>query len=250
VRIDLNADAGESLDEDDALFAAVTSLNVAAGFHAGDPSLLRQTIRRARAQGVAVGVHPGFPDRSGFGRREMNLTAGEIEDVVLYQVSAVNGIAAAEGVRLQHVKPHGALYNMAAREPELAAAVARAVCSFDRQLTLIGPPRSALLDAGRAAGLTVAAEGFADRAYADDGSLAPRTTPGAIIRDAALVVPRVLRMLRDKTVVAIDGTVLPMDVATVCVHADTPGAATLVRAVRTALEAAGVQCVALSVPSR
>jgi UPF0271 protein len=246
VRIDLNADAGESLEEDDELFAAVTSINVAAGFHAGDASLLRRTIRRARNQGVAVGAHPGFPDRSGFGRREMSLTASEVEDLVLYQVAAVAGVAAVEGLRLQHVKPHGALYNMAARDPGLAAAVAGAVCAFDRQLVLVGPPGSALLGAGRAAGLVVAAEAFADRAYSPDGSLVPRTSPGALIRDPALAVPRVLRMLRDQTVLAIDGTVLAIHADTICIHGDTPGAAALARAAREAIERAGIRCAALS----
>src|ERR1051325_4853155 len=167
MRIDINSDMGESfgaysIGHDAGLMKAITSANIAAGFHGGDPSVLRATIRMARTHGVAVGAHPGFPDLAGFGRRELNVTAGEAEDLVLYQVAAVAGVAAAEGMRLQHVKPHGALYNMAARRADLAAAIARAVAAFDRSLTLFGPAGSELLQAGVAAGLRVAAEAFAD----------------------------------------------------------------------------------------
>ena len=178
MRLDLNADVGESfgaysLGSDVALMTSITSANLAAGFHAGDPSVLRATIRLAKAHGVAIGAHPGFPDLAGFGRRELHVSPSEAEDVVLYQIAAVAGVAAAEGVRLQHVKPHGALYNLAARDAQLAAAIARATAAFDPQLILFGPPRSELLEAGRRAGLSVAAEAFADRAYQPDGSLVP-----------------------------------------------------------------------------
>src|SRR6476469_6556098 len=163
MRVDLNADVGESFGAyaigcDAGLMRSITSASVAAGFHGGDPSVLRETIRLAKARGVAVGAHPGFPDLAGFGRREMKVAPREAEDFVLYQVAAVAGVAAAEGVRLQHVKPHGALYNMAARDLELAAAIARGVAAVDRSLILFGPPNSALLEAGRTAGLRVAAE--------------------------------------------------------------------------------------------
>ena len=178
MRIDLNADVGEGIGDDAGLLRLVTSANVAAGFHAGDPSVLRQTIRAARAGGVAVGAHPGFPDRANFGRLEMAVTPRDAEDLVLYQIAAVAGVAAAEGLRLQHVKPHGALYNMAARDAALADAIARAIAAFDATLILFGLPGSALLEAGRAAGLRVAAEAFADRAYEADGSLVSRTKPG------------------------------------------------------------------------
>src|SRR5262245_21031957 len=181
--VDLNADVGESfgahsIGADAALMRSITSANIAAGFHGGDPSVLRETVRLAMKHGVEIGAHPGFPDLQGFGRREMRVTASEAEDFVLYQVAAVAGVAAAEGARLHHVKPHGALYNMAARDQRLAAAIARAVAALDRSLILYGLPHSELLRAGREAGLQVAAEGFADRAYEADGSLVSRLKPG------------------------------------------------------------------------
>ena len=179
MRIDINSDTGESfgaytIGHDAGLFRSITSANVAAGFHAGDPSVLRDTIRLAKAHGVAVGVHPGFPDLVGFGRRELHVTPREAEDFVLYQIAAVAGVAAAEGVAIQHVKPHGALFNMAVRHADLADAIARAVAAFDRTLILFGRPGSEILTAGRTAGLRVAAEVFADRAYEADGSLTSR----------------------------------------------------------------------------
>jgi UPF0271 protein len=245
LRIDLNADIGESfgaysIGNDAGLLKSVTSASLAAGFHGGDPSVLRETIRLASRHGVAVGAHPGFPDRAGFGRREMRVTPGEAEDFVLYQIAAVAGVAAAEGVHLQHVKPHGALYNMAARDLDLASAIARAVHAIDRSLVLFGPPGSRLLEAGRTAGLQVAAEGFADRAYEPDGSLASRHKPGAVIHDASIVVSRAIGMIRDQRIAALDGTVVPLIVDTICIHGDTPGAAELAAKVRAGLEAAGI----------
>ena len=200
VRIDLNADVGEAFGayttgpgaaaNDAGLLTSVTSANVAAGFHAGDPSVLRATIRAAKSHGVAVGAHPGFPDLVGFGRRDMSVTPKEAEDFVLYQIAAVAGVAAAEGVRLQHVKPHGALFNMAVKDAGLAAAIACATAAFNPALILFGLPGSEILKAGRAAGLRVAAEAFAERAYEADGSLVSRKKPGAVINDAASVVSR------------------------------------------------------------
>lgn len=245
LRVDINADVGESvgpktIGNDAGLMLSITSANVAAGFHGGDPSVLRETVRLARTHGVAVGAHPSFPDLAGFGRREMHVTPREAEDFVLYQVAAVAGVAAAEGVRLQHVKPHGALYNMAARAPELASAIARAVAAFDRSLILVGLSGSALLDAGRAAGLRVASEAFADRAYLADGSLAPRDTPGAVVHDPDVVVSRALRMVRDRVATAIDGSAVTLVPDTICVHSDTPGADQLALQIRAGLEAAGI----------
>jgi 5-oxoprolinase (ATP-hydrolysing) subunit A len=245
LRIDINSDMGESfgaysIGHDAGLMKAITSANVAAGFHAGDPSVLRETIRLAKAHGVAVGAHPGFPDLVGFGRRELNVTPKEAEDFVLYQVAAVAGVAAAEGVRLQHVKPHGALFNMAVRNRELADAIARAVAAFDRSLILFGLPGSEILAAGRAAGLRVAAEVFADRAYEPDGSLASRRKPGAVIHDEAAVVARAVRMAKERTVVAVDGAVVPLESDTICVHGDTPGSDLLAAKIRAGFEAAGV----------
>jgi UPF0271 protein len=245
MRIDINSDMGESfgaytIGHDAGLMHAITSANVAAGFHAGDPSVLRDTIRLAKAKGVAVGAHPGFPDLVGFGRRELNVTAKEAEDMVLYQVAAVAGVAAAEGVKLQHVKPHGALFNMAVRDAQLAAAIARAVAAFDGSLMLFGSPHAEILKAARAAGLRVAAEVFADRAYEPDGTLASRRKPGAVIHDPAAVVARAIRMVKEHTVVAIDGSVVALDADTICVHGDTPGSDDLAAKIRAGLEAAGV----------
>src|SRR5688572_7878059 len=200
---------------------SITSANVACGYHAGDPGVMRATVRMARDAGVAVGAHPGFPDLAGFGRRNMSASPREVEDFVLYQVSALAAIAAAEGVRLQHVKAHGALYNMAVRDRALADAIAKAVAAFDRALILFGLPETELLRAAEAAGLRVAAEGFADRAYEPDGSLTPRSRAGAVIHDADEVVRRAVRMARDSVVTAIDGREIPMRVDTICTHGDT-----------------------------
>ena len=245
MRIDLNADVGESfgaysLGADAALMRSITSASIAAGFHAGDPSVLRRTIKLAKSHGVAIGAHPGFPDLVGFGRRELQVTPAEAEDFVLYQIAAVAGVAAAEGVRIQHVKPHGALFNMAVRNKELAAAIASAVAAFDKTLILFGLPESEILNAGRAAGLRVAAEVFADRAYEPDGSLASRRKPNSVIHDPAAVVARAVRMVKEKSVVAIDGSVVPLEADTICVHGDTPGSDDLAAKIRAGLAAAGV----------
>ena len=193
MRIDLNSDLCESfgawpMGQDEALMTSITSANVACGFHAGDPGVMRQTVALARQHNVAVGAHPGFPDLVGFGRREMQAAPREVEDFVVYQVAALAGVAAAQGVRLQHVKAHGALYNQACRDASLADAIARAVAALDPSLILFGLPGSELLRAGERAGLRVAAEIFADRAYEPDGSLASRRKPGAVIHDPTIVV--------------------------------------------------------------
>ena len=245
MRVDINSDMGESfgaytIGHDDGLMNAITSANVAAGFHAGDPSVLRATVRLAKARGVAVGAHPGFPDLVGFGRRELNVSAAEAEDMVLYQVAAVAGVAASEGVKLQHVKPHGALFNMAVKNVELAEAIARGVAAFDRSLILFGLPGSEILNAGRKAGLRVAAEVFADRAYEPDGTLASRRKPGSVIHDPAAVVARAVKMVKEKQVVAIDGSVVPLQADTICVHGDTRGSDELAARIRAGFEAAGV----------
>ena len=253
MRIDLNADVGESfgayaIGHDDGLMRSITSANVAAGFHAGDPSVLRRTIRLARDHGVAVGAHPGFPDLVGFGRRELDVTPKEAEDFVLYQIAAVAGVASAERVKLQHVKPHGALFNMAARNAELASAIARAVFAFDRSLILFGLPGSEIIAAGRAAGLRVAAEVFADRAYERDGSLVSRRTVGAVIHDADAVVSRAVAMVHDRRVIATDGSAVTLEADTICLHGDRSGADTLAVRLRAALEAAGISVKAIGAP--
>jgi len=250
MRIDLNADVGESfgaftIGDDAGLMKVVTSANVAAGFHAGDPSVLRRTIRMAKMHGVAVGAHPGFPDLAGFGRREMHVTTQEAEDLVLYQLAAVAGVAAAEGARLQHVKAHGALFNMAAVDRDLAEALVRAVASFDRTLILFASPGSEMASAAGRLGLRVAHEVFADRAYDSNGRLVPRQQAGAVVHDVDVVVARAVRLATDGTVVTLDGSVLKLDAQTMCVHGDTPGAARLAAAVRQGLEAAGVMVAAI-----
>jgi 5-oxoprolinase (ATP-hydrolysing) subunit A len=253
--IDLNADVGESfgaysLGHDADLVPLITSANVACGFHAGDPGVMRATVALARHHGVAVGAHPGFPDLVGFGRREMRATPREVEDAVAYQIGALAGIAATEGLRLQHVKAHGALYNMAVREAPLADAIAKATASVDRSLILLGLPGSQLVLAGRRAGLRTASEAFADRAYQPNGELVPRSQSGAVIEEADTVVSRAIMMAREHVVIAIDGTRVPIDVDTICVHGDTPGAAALARRIREALTQAGVDIAALGAAMR
>jgi UPF0271 protein len=245
MRVDLNSDVGESfgaytLGQDPILLTHITSANVACGFHAGDPGVMRATVAMAKAQGVAVGAHPGFPDLAGFGRRELQATPREVEDLVVYQIGALWAISAAQGVRLQHVKPHGALFNMAVRDAALADGIARATAAVDRSLILFGLPGSELIAAGRRAGLRTAAEVFADRAYEPDGTLVSRRKPGAVIHDGAAVVERVVRMAAERTVVAADGSIVDLELDTICVHGDTPGAAELAARIREALTAAGV----------
>jgi UPF0271 protein len=244
-QIDLNSDIGESFGRwsfgnDVEVMRNITSANIACGYHAGDPRVMRETVRLAKAAGVAVGAHPGFPDLVGFGRRDMSATPREVEDFVLYQIGALAAIAAAEGIRLQHVKPHGALYNMAVRDRGLAAAIARAVVSFDPTLILFALPGTELVRAAEAAGIRVATEGFADRAYQSDGSLTPRDRGGAVIEDVDEVVDRAVRMARDGVVASIDGREVSMMVDTICTHGDTPGSHNLTRALRDGLERAGL----------
>jgi 5-oxoprolinase (ATP-hydrolysing) subunit A len=250
MRIDLNADAGESfgvwsMGDDSALFEQITSVNIACGFHAGDPSVMRETVRRAADAGLRIGAHPGYPDLQGFGRRSMGLTPREVEDLVLFQVAALAGVARAEGVRVAHVKAHGALYNQAARDPALASAIARAVRLLDAGLVFVGLAGSAMLDAARAVGLQVEAEAFADRAYLPDGSLAPRSLDGSVIHDPAVVAARAVRIVRDGRVTCLDErSDIAVHADTLCIHGDTPGASALAARIREALEAAGVRVAA------
>ena len=251
--VDLNADVGESpleLGHEPALANApagndagimpfLTSANVACGGHAGGPVAMRTTVALALANHVAIGAHPGLPGAD-FGRREVPLSPAEAADLVDRQVRALAAVAAAQGVRLQHVKPHGALYNMAARDAALADAVAAAVAAIDPALLLFGLSGSELVAAGQRRGLRTASEVFADRAYRADGSLLPRTEAGAVIEDPDAVTGRALMMVREHCVTAVDGTRVSLDVGTICVHGDTPGAARLAARIRGALEDAGV----------
>lgn len=239
MRIDLNADLGEG-HEDRSLLRFVTSVNVACGGHAGDERSMAETVAAALDSGAAVGAHPSYPDREGFGRRELELPPAELAAAIEAQLAALTRVARPLGARLGHVKPHGALYNRAARDPQVAAVVARAVAAFDRSLRLVGLAGSALLAAGRAAGLAVAGEGFADRRYAPDGSLVSRRTAGAILHDPREAAEQALAIASRRTVVAADGTRVAVLAETLCVHGDTDGAVAIARAVRERLEAAGV----------
>jgi UPF0271 protein len=250
-RVDLNADVGESTGgvrhgDDEGVMPFITSANIACGFHAGDPGVMRATVALARAHGVAVGAHPGFADLAGFGRREMQLPPREVEDLVAYQVGALAGIAAGHGLSLSHVKPHGALYNMAARDRALADAVVRAVRAVDARLVVVGLSGSLLVAAALEAGLRAASEAFSDRGYLANGALAPRDVPGGVISDPALVARRAVAMVRDRQVTALDGATVALDVDTLCVHGDTPGAARLAAEVRRGLEAANIVVAAVA----
>lgn len=248
--INLNADLGESfgawrMGEDAALLPLIGSANIACGFHAGDPVVMRETVRLATAQGVSLGAHPAFPDLQGFGRRPMQLSPRELEAAILYQVGALQAMAAAEGSRVTHVKPHGALSNMACADEALAATVARAVRALDPALILLAPALSALERAGRAAGLRVAREVFADRSYQTDGQLTPRAAPGAVLHQPQDCVDHVLRMLDAGGIVTATGQVLPTAIDSICVHGDGPGAVAAAGAIRAALQAAGHRLVPL-----
>jgi UPF0271 protein len=246
VIIDLNADLGELPDADDAgVMRAVTSANIACGVHAGDAALMDTTVELALMNGVAVGAHPSFPDRAGFGRAMLRLSAVSIEAWIAYQLGALSAIAKARGAHLMHVKPHGAMYNMASVEPDLAEAIARAVKVFDASLVLVGPPASALTVAGARVGLRTAAEAFADRAYRADGTLVPRDEPGAVLTDAEAVAARAVMIAVERRVQTNDGTFMKLEADTICIHGDTPGAASLAAVVRASLEGAGVQVQAL-----
>jgi len=243
VQIDLNADVGESIGDDEGVMPFVSSANVACGFHAGNPQVMRSTAQLAQGLGVSIGAHPSFQDRDGFGRREMQISTAELERLVAYQIGALAMVASALGTRLNHVKPHGALYNMAARDVAMADAVARAVQTVDSSLVLFGLSGSQLVAAGERAGLAVASEVFADRGYRADGSLAPRGAPGAVLNDVADVAQRAVGMATGQGVVSVDGTTIRVKADTICIHGDTPGAARLARAVRSALTGAGIRVV-------
>ncbi len=249
-RIDLNCDMGESfgaytMGNDIEILDYVSSANIACGFHAGDPATMHKTVREALARGVAVGAHPGLPDLQGFGRRTMALSHAEAYDIVLYQVGALAAYAQAQGARLSHLKAHGALYNMAARDYPLAEAIAQAVHDFDRELVLFGLAGSEMIRAAEKVGLRAAAEVFADRSYQDDGSLTPRSQPGAMIVDEEAAVFQVMRMVTEGMVRSLRGNDVPVRADTLCIHGDQPGALAFVKRIRAELERAGVRIEAL-----
>ncbi|WP_254425107.1 5-oxoprolinase subunit PxpA [Rhodanobacter sp. B04] len=248
-RIDLNGDLGESfgawrMGDDDALLALLSSANIACGFHAGDPEIMRHTVAQAVAHGVAIGAHVSLPDLQGFGRREMNVTPAEAHALTLYQIGALHAFTRAAGTRLTHVKPHGALYNMAARDAVLANAIARAVRDFDPQLRLFGLAGSALVEAGKVLGLAVAAEAFVDRRYRADGSLQPRREAGAVIEDMDRALAQALGIARDGVAHTLDGQRVPLHADTLCLHGDGAHAVQLARKLRNELEAAGLRIAA------
>lgn len=246
VRIDLNADVGEGLDAvDAALLPLVTSANICCGAHAGDAETMARTVDRALANGVALGAHPGYPDREGFGRRDMSLTPDQLAGELERQLTALADVVQRAGGELSHVKPHGALYNRAAVDPALARLLAAVVRRFSSDLVLVGLAGSRLLEAGRAEGLATAAEGFADRAYEPDGSLRPRSRPGALHADPATVATQAVSMARDGRVRPEDGAWLPVRTDTLCLHSDSPGAVANAQAVRRALGEVGVEVRAL-----
>lgn len=243
--IDLNSDVGESfgrwtLGDDNAMFASVSSANVACGFHAGDPSVIRRTCREAAEAGVVIGAHVGYRDLAGFGRRFLDISPSELADDVVYQIGALQALAAAEGARVRYVKPHGGLYNAIVRHTAQAQAVVDAVKSVDPSLPIMGLPGSEVLRLTEQAGLRAVSEAFADRAYNPDGTLVPRSLPGAVLEDPQQVAEHVLRMATESAVRAIDGSVLKIRAESICVHGDSPGAVAMATAVKSALADAGV----------
>lgn len=244
--VDINCDLGEgfgayTIGDDDGMMPVIASANVACGFHGGDPLVMERTVRLAGEHGVQVGAHPGFPDLAGFGRRDMELSNDELRTGLIYQIGALAAIARTLGVPLQHVKPHGALYNMAARDERLARVIASAVAAVDSRLILVSLDGSMLGRAGHEAGLRVAREAFGDRAYQRSGALVGRSHAGALVTDPAAVARRVVRMVIDGVIDALDGGEVRVSAHTICFHGDTPGAPALVRAAREGLSRAGVE---------
>ncbi len=240
MEIDLNADLGEGCGDDEALLGLVTSANIACGWHAGGAQAMRDCVRWAVERRVAIGAHPSFHDPENFGRKEMDLPASEIHAGVLYQLGALAAIAQAHGGRVAHVKPHGALYNQAARDPRIAEAVVAAIRDFDPAVAVFGLAGSGFVAAARAAGLHAVEEVFADRGYRADGSLVPRSEPGALVHDEDTMLARTLEMVRARRVRTVTGEWVPLNAQTVCLHGDGPHALAFARRIRDALEAAGV----------
>jgi UPF0271 protein len=245
VHIDLNSDVGESygawtMGQDEALMPLITSANIACGAHAGDPLVMARTVALAVEHGVGIGAHPGYPDRDGFGRRELEMTPAELEAALIYQLGALGAFARAAGGQLRHVKPHGALYNRAAHDQRLAEVICRAVVAIDPSLVLVALAGCRMLDVARAAGLATAAEAFADRVYEADGTLRPRRLPGAIVPTPEAAAAQAVSIATTDRATSYEGNAVTVRAETLCIHGDTPGAPDYALAVRTALEAAGV----------
>jgi UPF0271 protein len=251
IKIDLNSDVGESFGAyriglDEEVIPLISSANIGCGFHGGDPSVMRQTVALAQEHGVALGAHPGFPDLIGFGRRKIDATLEEIRDYVIYQIGALQAFATMQNMKLQHVKAHGALYNMAEQDVRIWEAIAQVIAGIDRQLILVaiaGPMREEVKEIGRRYGIRVAFEFFADRAYNRDGSLVSRREPGAVIHDPQQAAERVLKMVTEKRIVAKDGADIEVIADTICVHGDNPAAVRLTKQIRESLMASGVEVV-------
>ena len=239
--VDVNADLGEGSGHDAELFEVISSANIATGFHAGDSDTMHAAISAAKKHGVAAGAHPSFFDRENFGRKELTISSEEVFDAVAYQLGIFQAIASALDVRPNHVKPHGALYNMAVRQSKLAEAIARAIESVDPKLILFAPDKSELARAGEARGLQIAREIFADRNYLNDGWLVPRTRPDALLHDPKEAAERVLRMLREGKVRSVEGRDVAVSGESICIHGDTPGAVEFARELRSRLEREGVK---------
>lgn len=248
MKVDLNSDLGESfgrykLGLDEEVMNYITSANVATGWHAGDPLVMRKTVRLAKGKGVSVGAHPGYPDLLGFGRRYMKLTPEEARNYILYQIGALYAFTRAEGLELQHVKPHGALYNALVKEEELARAVIEGIADFDRNLIFVTLSGSRPAEIAEEMGVKVAHEVFADRAYNPDGTLVPRSRPRAVIHDKDEIAERVVSMVKDGGVKAINGEWVELKADTICVHGDNPKAVEIARHIREILEREGVKIV-------
>ena len=240
--IDINSDLGESfgaytMGNDAEVLRYVTSANIACGFHASDPLTMQKAVRQAKEAGVKIGAHPGYPDLVGFGRRELKVSPAELKAMVIYQVGALQAVCKAEGTKLHHVKPHGAMYNMAAKDEKLADAIAEAVAAVDGSLVLVGLSGSCMKAAAEKHGLAFAAEVFADRAYEDDGSLVSRTKPGAMIEDEDLAIRRMLHLLETGTIESSNGKEIRLEADTICVHGDSPKAVLFAKKLREALTA-------------
>ncbi len=243
--VDINADLGEGAATDDALLKVITSANIACGVHAGDPQLMATTVRLAHARRVRIGAHPSFPDREGFGRRAMTLPLSQLTGLVADQIDALRAITEGVGARLQHVKAHGALYNLAVHDQQLASAIGEAVRKIDPALIVVALAGTPMVEVFEGMGLRVAQEAFLDRAYTAGGTLVPREQAGAVITDGRAIATRAVQFIREGRVVAIDGTPITVRAHTLCIHGDTPGAAGLARTALDAMEAAGITVAAM-----
>jgi UPF0271 protein len=243
--IDLNADLGESfgaytLGADLEVMKLISSANIACAMHAGDPRIMDESVQMSRNAGIAIGAHPGFPDLVGFGRRALDVSPREVETDVVFQIGALDGFCRRHSVSMQHVKAHGAMYNVAVENPAIAAAIASAVASYSDRLIFVAPFGSCLAEAGEAAGLAVAFEGFADRAYTANGTLVSRRLQGAVIHEPSIAAARAIQMIEDHTVVTIDGKTIPITVHTVCVHGDNPRVVDILKELRLVFAERGI----------